>query len=247
MSIESDRDWRGLRAVGRIVALTLDLLEREASVGRTTAELDAAAAAFIAFHGASSAPARPYGFPGTVLISVNDAVVHGVPDGRALREGDVVKLDVTLEKDGYVADAARTVVVGTGSEPARAVKACVEAAFARAMAVASAGTLICDVGAAIEGEVRARCFRVIRELGGHGVGRGIHEPPFMPNFRDRRQRTRLTEGLVVAIEPIVAAGSPVTITDADGWTIRTKDRSLSAHFEHTVAITSGRPVLLTAA
>lgn len=247
MSIENDRDWRGLRAVGRIVALTLDLLEREAAVGRTASELDAAAAAFIAFHGAASAPARAYGFPGSVLISVNDAVVHGVPDRRALGDGDVVKFDVTLEKGGYVADAARTVVVGTGSGHARSLKACVEAAFARAMEVARAGTPVRDVGAAIDAVVRARGFRVIRELGGHGVGRRIHEPPFMPNFADSRQRARLTEKLVVAIEPIITAGSPDMITDRDGWTIRTKDGSLTAHFEHTVVITSGQPILLTAA
>ena len=247
MSIESDRDWRGLRTVGRLVALTLELLEREVAAGKTTAELDARAGAFIAFNGAASAPARTYGFPGAVLISVNDAVVHGVPDARALRDGDVVKFDVTLEKDGYVADAARTVVLGRASSRAMALKGCVEAAFARAMDVARAGTPIHEVGAAIVGEVCARGFRVIRELGGHGVGRGIHEPPFMPNFRDRRQRARLTEGLVVAIEPIVAAGSPATMTDRDGWTIRTKDGSLAAHFEQTVAITSGRPILLTAA
>jgi methionyl aminopeptidase len=247
MSIESDRDWRGLRAVGRIVALTLDLLEREAAVGITTARLDACAAAFIAFHGAASAPARTYGFPGTVLISINDAVVHGVPDDRPLRDGDIVKLDVTLEKDGYVADAARTVVVGCGSAGAYALKTCAEAAFDRAMEVATAGARISDVGAAVDSEVRAHGFRVIRELGGHGVGRSIHEAPFMPNFEDRRQRGRLSEGLVVAIEPIIAAGSPATITGRDGWTIRTKDGSLTAHFEHTVAITNGRPILLTAA
>jgi len=247
MSIENDRDWRGLRAVGRIVAMTLELLEREAAVGKTTAELDASAGAFIASCGAGSAPARTYGFPAAVLISINDAVVHGVPDGRALRNGDVVKFDVTLEKDGYVADAARTVIIGSGSARARSLKTCVEAAFARAMDVARAGTPIRDVGAAIDAEVRAHGFRVIRELGGHGVGRSIHEPPFMPNFEDPRQRGRLTEGLVVAIEPIIAAGSPATVTDRDGWTVRTKDGSLTAHFEHTVAITSGRPILLTAA
>jgi methionyl aminopeptidase len=247
MSIENDRDWRGLRAVGRIVAMTLDLLEREAAVGKTTAELDASAGAFIASCGAGSAPARTYGFPAAVLISINDAVVHGVPDGRALRNGDVVKFDVTLEKDGYVADAARTVIIGSGSARARSLKTCVEAAFARAMDVARAGTPIRGVGAAIDAEVRAHGFRVIRELGGHGVGRSIHEPPFMPNFEDPRQCGRLTEGLVVAIEPIIAAGSPATVTDRDGWTVRTKDGSLTAHFEHTVAITSGRPILLTAA
>lgn len=247
MSIENDRDWRGLRAIGRIVARTLDLLEREAAIGKTAAELDASAAAFIAFNGAGSAPARTYGFPGSVLISINDAVVHGVPDRRALRDGDVVKFDVTLEKDGYVADAARTMILGSGSRHAEALKACVEAAFAKAMTVARAGTPIRDVGGAIDAEVRARGFRVIRELGGHGVGRSIHEPPFVPNFADHRQRARLTEGLVVAIEPIISAGSPVTVTDRDGWTIRTKDGSLTAHFEHTVAITSGPPILLTAA
>ena len=247
MSIQSERDWRGMRQVGRVVALTLEMLGRGLCAGCTTGELDARAAAFIAAHGARSAPARTYGFPGTVLISINDEIVHGVPGARPLRSGDLVKLDVTLEKDGYVADAARTVVVGEGGETAVRLTACAERAFRRAVRVARAGALVRDVGAAIEKEVGRGGFAVVRELGGHGVGREIHEAPFMANYSDPRQRDRLTEGLVVAIEPIITAGSPATVTDADGWTIRTRDGSLAAHYEHTVVITKDRPILLTAA
>jgi methionyl aminopeptidase len=247
MSIQSERDWRGLRRVGQLVAHTLDLLERALVPGCTTSALDASAAVFIAARGGRSAPAATYGFPGAVLISVNDEIVHGVPGARVIHDGDVVKFDVTLESDGYIADAARTVLVGAASDTAQRLKACAEAAFERALEVATAGALVRDVGGAIEAEVRRQGFHVVPELGGHGVGRRIHERPFMANYADPRQHERLREGLVVAIEPIITAGSSQVVTGSDGWTMRTADGSLAAHYEHTVAITAARPVLLTAA
>jgi methionyl aminopeptidase len=245
MSIATNADWRGMRAVGDAVARVLALLERDAAPGISPRELDRRAAGLVAALGATSAPADTYGFPGTVLISVNDAVVHGIPRSRPLRDGDLVKFDVTLRKDGYVADAARSVVIGDGAPIARRLKACAEAAFARAMAVARPGVLVRDVGAAIHDEVRQHGFDIIPELGGHGVGRHIHEEPFVWNYRHRRDRTRLTEGLVLAIEPIVCAGQPAVVTSTDGWTLRTRDGSLAAHHEQTVVITAGMPVVLT--
>jgi methionyl aminopeptidase len=247
MSIESDTDWRGLRAVGRIVRLTLDALEQHAHPGVTTGELDDAAARVFAAHGARSAPSLVYGFPGTVLISVNDEVVHGIPGTRRLERGDVVKLDVTAEKDGYMADAARTIVLEGEQEIARHLRACVRNAFMGALAVARAGRPVSEIGRVVEAEVGRFGFSVVRGLGGHGIGRTIHEAPSIPNYHDARQRDVLTEGLVVAIEPIISVGSVKFVEDPDGWTIRTKDGSLAAHHEHTVVITRGRPVLLTAA
>ncbi len=247
MSIDSAADWAGLREVGRIVRRTLAALERHAKPGVTTAELDRVAAEIFARHGARSAPAIVYGFPGTVLISVNDEVVHGVPGPRRLARGDLVKLDVTAEKDGYVADAARTVVLERGSHVAHRLRACVRAAFARGLDAARAGQRVTAIGRAVEAEVRRRGFSVIRELAGHGVGRTIHEDPTVPNFDDPRQRGLLEEGLVLTIEPIISCGTGHAFQDDDGWTVRTRDGSLAAHHEHTVVITRDRPVLLTAA
>jgi methionyl aminopeptidase len=247
MSIDSNADWRGLRAVGRVVRLTLDALERDTRPGVSTGELDRAAAAVLAAHGARSAPSLIYGFPGTVLISVNDEVVHGIPGARRLSSGDLVKLDVTVEKDGYIADAARTVIVGSGTDLSRRLAACAEAAFAAGAAVARAGSRVNEIGRAVEREVRRSGFSVIKGLTGHGVGRTIHEPPSVPNYYDPWQRDVLTEGLVVTIEPIITCGAAEAFEDADGWTLRTTDGSLAAHHEHTLVITRGRPVLLTAA
>ena len=246
MSIESADDWKGLRRAGRVAHLTLEALEAQVRPGVTTAELDAVAARVFAAHDARSAPAVLYGFPKTVLISVNDEVVHGIPGPRRLEADDLVKLDVTLELDGYVADAARTVIVGTGSDVARRLAACARAAFASALAVAKAGTKVNEISRAVETEVRRRGFTVVRGLTGHGVGRAIHEPPTVPNHYDPWQRDVLTDGLVLTIEPIISAGSERIRQDADGWTLRTSDGSLSAHHEHTLVVTRERPIMLTA-
>jgi methionyl aminopeptidase len=247
MSIETGTDWRGLRQVARVVRLTLDALEEHVRPGITTGELDRIAAGVLAGHGARSAPMLVYGFPGSALISINDEVVHGVPGDRPLARGDVVKLDVTAEKNGYMADAARTVIVEAGSEVARRLRLCVRQAFERALRVARAGRRVSEVGRVIEREVRGYGFSVVRGLDGHGIGRTIHEPPNVPNSFDPRQTDVLTEGLVITIEPIICAGSGRAVETSDGWTLRTVDGSLAAHHEHTLVITRGEPMLLTAA
>jgi methionyl aminopeptidase len=247
MSIESEADWSGLRRAGEIVRLTLDALERHLRPGVTTRELDRVAARIFAQHGARSAPALAYGFPGTVLISINDQVVHGIPGSRRVRLHDLVKLDVTVEKDGYIADAARTVLVEGGVAEARQLRACAIDAFEAALHVARAGNRVSEIGRAVEREVRRQGFTVIRGLAGHGVGRAIHEPPSVPNYYEPRQMDVLTDGLVLTIEPIICAGSERTVEERDGWTIRTRDGSLAAHYEHTIVITRGEPVILTAA
>jgi methionyl aminopeptidase len=246
MSIESADDWKGLRRAGRIAYLTLDALEAHVRPGVSTADLDAVAARLFATHGARSAPALVYGFPGTVLISVNDEVVHGIPGPRRLAAGDLVKLDVTVEKDGYIADAARSVIVESGSDLATRLVACAREAFAAALAVARAGTKVNAISRAVETTVRARGFTVMRGLTGHGVGRAIHEAPSVPNHYDPWQRDVLTDGLVLTIEPIISAGSARIHQDRDGWTTRTTDGSWAAHYEHTLVIMRDRPVVLTA-
>lgn len=247
MSIESHADWQGLRAAAHVARITLDALAKEVRTGVTTGELDEAAAQIFAAHGGRSAPAFTYGFPRTVLISVNDEIVHGIPGARRITTGDIVKLDVTVEKGGYIADAARTVVVKPASAIAHNLADCARAAFHAALQVARAGVRVNEIGRAVENEVRRRGFSVIKGLSGHGVGRTIHEEPTVPNYYDPFQTDVLTEGMVITIEPMISAGSVHVVQDSDGWTLRTKDGSLSAHHEHTLVITPDAPIVLTAA
>jgi methionyl aminopeptidase len=215
--------------------------------GVTTAELDKIGADVMREHGAQSAPSLVYGFPGANCISINDEAVHGIPGDRKVRDGDLVKLDVTIEKDGFMADAAETIAVGVVPEGSQQLIACAERAFAKAMLVARAGVRVFEIGRAVEREVRRCGFSVIRDLGGHGIGRSIHEEPRIPNYADPQADQILTEGLVITVEPIIAAGSGRAVLARDGWTIRTADRRPSAHYEHTLVITKGEPILLTAA
>jgi methionyl aminopeptidase len=246
VSITEPEELEALRAAGAIVRRVLEAMKRQVRPGITTGELDAIGAAVIAENGARSAPATVYNFPGSNCISLNEEAVHGVPGARALQPGDLLKLDVTIEKDGFMADAAETVPVGKVTPEAERLMACARRAFEKAMLVARAGFRVSEIGRAVEREVRRDGFSVIRELGGHGIGRTIHEQPRVPNYPDPEARQILTEGLVIAVEPIIAAGSGRTILAEDGWTMKTADRRPAAHYEHTIVITKGKPVLLTA-
>jgi methionyl aminopeptidase len=246
MSIESKQDLEALKQVGRVVGLTLQSMKRAVRPGVTTAELDRIGAACLQRYGARSAPHLVYGFPGAICISVNDEAVHGIPGSRTLREGDLVKLDVTAELNGYMADAALTVPLPLVSTRRQQLSNCAERAFHKALGAARSGRLVSDIGRVVEAEVRRSGFSVIRELSGHGVGRAIHEEPSVPNFFDRSVNQRLTEGLVITIEPIIAAGSGKVFGAADGWTVLTEDGSPSAHHEHTIVVTRDLPIILTA-
>jgi methionyl aminopeptidase len=247
MSIRSHAELEKLRIIGKIVREALDATASAVRPGVTTAELDEIGARVLAGHGAESAPPKVYGFPGALCISVNDEAIHGIPCGRVIQSGDLVKLDLVAEKDGFYADAAVTVAAGEVSVAAGALARCAESAFYQAARTARAGNRVYEIGRAVERETHRCGFRVMRELCGHGVGRTIHEPPSIPNFHDPAFRTRLTEGLVITIEPIISAGSGAGVLQRDRWTIRTADGSLSAHYEHTVVITKAAPILLTAA
>jgi methionyl aminopeptidase len=246
VSITGPEELAALRAAGAVVRRVLEAMKRQVRPGITTAELDAIGAAVIAENGAHSAPATVYGFPGSNCISLNDEAVHGIPGSRSLQEGDLLKLDVTVEKDGFMADAAETIAVGVVTPEAQRLVACARRAFEKAMLVARAGFRVSEIGRAVERQVRREGFSVIRELGGHGIGRTIHEEPRIPNYADPHALQILTEGLVIAVEPIIAAGSGRAILAPDGWTMRTADRRPAAHYEHTIVITKGAPVLLTA-
>jgi methionyl aminopeptidase len=247
VSITTPEELDHLKAVGAVVHHVLNAMKQAVRPGVTTAELDAIGDKVMRDEGARSAPALVYQFPGSSCISLNDEAVHGIPQARALEEGDIVKLDVTVEKDGYMADAALTVPVGRISPEKQRLIACAERAFAKAMLVARAGFRIFEIGRAVEREVRREGFSVIRDLGGHGIGRTIHEAPRVPNYPDPQASQVLTEGMVITVEPIIAAGTGRAILADDGWTVRTADRKPSAHYEHTLVITKAAPILLTAA
>src|ERR1700685_3005113 len=227
--------------------MVLDALKAAVRPGVTTQHLDEIGAHVMQANGARSAPSMVYKFPGASCISLNDEAVHGIPGERKLLEGDLVKLDVTVEKDGFMADAAITVPVGRISSKAEKLMACAERALHQAMLVARAGFRVFEIGKMVEREVRRSGFTVVRELGGHGIGRTIHEAPHVPNYPDPTARQIMNDGLVITVEPIISAGSGRVFTDKDGWTVRTGDHALSAHFEHTLVVTSGAPLLLTAA
>lgn len=248
MSIESERDLAGLRAAGKVVAEALAAMRAAVRPGVTTRELDDVGAGVFAWYGARSAPQLAYDFPGVNCISVNDEAVHGVPSNRALVEGDLVKLDVTAELDGYMADAAITVPVGAVTMNALTLVSTAERALARAIGVARAGVRVNEIGRAVQSEVEEAGFFVLPQLGGHGIGRTIHEPPSVPNHYVASDETVLTDGLVITIEPIISATSGRSVgPGSDGWTISTADRGLSAHVEHTIVITRDAPIVLTAA
>jgi methionyl aminopeptidase len=246
MSINGPEELAAMRAAGTIVRRMLEAMKQAVRPGITTAELDAIGATVMREQGAQSAPQLVYKFPGVNCISLNDEAVHGIPGQRAVESGDLVKLDVTIEKDGFMADAAETVAVGEVTEENRRLITCAERAFTNAMLVARAGFRVFEIGRAVEREVRRSGFSVIRDLGGHGIGRTIHEAPRVPNYADPEANQILTEGLVITVEPIIAAGSGRAFVANDGWTVRTADRRPSAHFEHTLVITQGEPILLTA-
>ena len=247
VTISSEMDLAAMRRVGQLVARTIAHMRAELAPGVTTAELDAAAARFARAAGARSAPQLAYDFPGFTCISVNEQIVHGVPGSRTLRPGDVVKLDVTLELDGYMADSAVTAVVPPVAPEARRLQRAARVAFNQGLAAARAGSRLRDVGQAVEAAARREGAVVIRELTGHGIGRRIHEPPTVPNWADPAAHQELREGMVIALEPMLTSVPVRVVEEADGWTLRTHNRVLAVHHEHTIVIRRGAPLVLTAA
>ena len=246
MSVDTPDQLRGLKRVGRVVAATLEALRRAVRPGITTGELDAIAAGVFAAHGARSGPILTYGYPASICVSVDDEVVHAIPGNRVLSAGQLVTVDVAADLDGFHADAARTVPVGSVDERRRKLIAATRGALAAGISAAQPGGTLRDIGAAVDRETRARGFCVIRELTGHGIGLAMHEPPSVPNWAAPSATDLLTPGLVFTIEPMITAGEPKIVIDADGWTVRTADRSPAAHEEHTVMVAPDGPVVLTA-
>jgi methionyl aminopeptidase len=246
VTIRSEAELDGMRRAGAVVKAVLGALARAVEPGVTTGDLDARCARELAARDAEPTPARELGFPGSICISVNDEAVHGVPGGRRIGPGDLVKLDLVATHRGFVADAAITVCVPPVSSAARGLVRAARGALATALEAATVGLPISTLGRVVERHVRRAGFRVIRELGGHGVGSKIHEPPHVPNWDDPLAAGRLHEGLVIAVEPVVTSGAGEIALERDGWTIRTRDRAPVAHFEHTLVVTRGRPLVVTA-
>ncbi len=246
MSIDSESDLTGMERAGKVTRAVIEAMKEEARPGITTGELDEIGAAVMRRQGGRSAPKLVYGFPGANCISVNDEIVHGVPGKRKLRSGDVVKLDVTVEVNGYMADACESVAVGLVMPDAKRLMDCAALAFQSGLAQVRPGVRACDIGRAIHRTAAGAGFSVVEGLGGHGIGRTIHEWPTIPNYDDADCQDELTEGMVFTIEPLIAMGGPGTVTLRDGWTIRTRDHSLAAHHEHTVVVTAGGARILTA-
>jgi len=234
-----------MRPANVVVAEVLAELAQMVRPGVTTADLDAFAEARVRAAGAVPAFKGYHGFPATLCTSVNEEVIHGIPSGRALKDGDIVSIDLGAVLDGFYGDAAVTVPVGEIAGPVRDLLRVTEESLYLGIEQARVGARVSDIGHAVQRHVEAHGFSVIREFVGHGVGAALHEEPQVPNYGPAGRGPRLAEGMTLAIEPMVAMGRAAVKVLGDGWTAVTKDRSLAAHFEHTVAVTSGGPVILT--
>ncbi len=234
--------------IGRIVGQTLHYMRAQLRPGMTTQELDDLARHFLGQHHTRSAPMLTVNFPRTTCISINEEAAHGIPSDRRIQPGDLVKLDVSAELHGYYADAAITVAVPPVAPAPQRLCTCAEAALHAAMAAAQATQPLYQIGRAAERVAQQYGYRVVRALHGHGVGRELHEAPRnIPHFYDPAATQRLTEGVVLAIEPHIAAGNGRVLDQADGWTISTRDRSRVAAYEHTIVVTKNQPIIITAA
>ncbi len=243
----SQAELERMRAAGQLVGEVLTALTAAVAPGVSTADLDRIAERLIADAGATAAFKGYNGYPATICASVNEEVIHGIPSPvRVLQEGDVISLDVGASLGGYYGDSAVTVPVGRVADDAKTLLRVTEESLYKAIEAVKPGGRVSDIGHAVQKHVEGYGFSVVREFVGHGIGQRMHEDPQVPNYGEPGRGPRLAEGMVLAIEPMVNAGKPAVKVLADGWTAVTKDRSLSAHFEHTVAVTADGPWILTA-
>ena len=244
---KSQQEIEAMARGGRVVAGCLALLEESLRPGMTTRELDALAEDYIRSHGGAPTFKGYRGYPAATCLSPNDVVVHGIPNGYALREGDILSVDVGVTLDGFVADSAWTFPVGEITPEAQRLLDVCQAALAAGIEQARAGQFVGDISGAVQQRTEEAGFSVIRSLVGHGVGRSMHEDPQVPNFVTSYRGPELRRGMTIAIEPMITTGAPDVFIHDDEWTIATVDGSLAAHFEHTVAVTEEGPRVLTSA
>jgi methionyl aminopeptidase len=245
VAIRSLREVELIRASSRIVAEVLERMMEWVVPGVTTAELDRRAEEVMRARGGVPSFKGYLGYPASICVSVNEQVVHGIPGERALAEGDLVGVDVGVLKNGYHGDAARTFAAGEVSPEARRLMQVGEEALRRAVAAARPGNTVGDIGFAVQSYAEKEGYSVVRDLVGHGIGERLHEEPQVPNYGRRGTGVELRAGMVLAIEPMVNMGDWRVVTLADHWTVVTADRSLSVHYENTVAITADGPEVLT--
>ena len=234
-----------MREAGRLSALALKVGGEAVKPGVTTAEIDKAIHDFIVSQGATPSFLNLYGFPASACISVNDELIHGIPGNRVIKEGDIVSIDVGACLDGYHGDNAATFVAGEASEEAQKLLDVTKQSLYKGIEAAIVGNRVGDISNAVQTYCEERGYSVVREFVGHGIGRSVHEDPEVPNFGAAGHGPRLVNGMCRAIEPMINAGTRFVSTDSNGWTVRTKDGKLSAHFEHTIAITDNGPIILT--
>ncbi len=242
----SQAELARMRTANQLVADVLAELAVEVTPGVTTADLDRLAERLVREGGAEPAFKGYRGYPATLCVSVNEEVVHGIPSKtRVLREGDIISLDMGVKIGGFYGDAAVTVPVGRVPEETAALLRVTNESLERAIAEVQVGGRLSDIGHAVQSWVEAHGFSIVREFVGHGIGERLHEDPQIPNYGPPGRGPKLAEGMVLAIEPMVAMGRPETRVLGDGWTAVTRDGSLAAHFEHTVAVTANGPLVLT--
>ncbi|MBZ0199635.1 MAG: type I methionyl aminopeptidase [Ignavibacteriaceae bacterium] len=248
--IKTKKEIDFIRESCKIVAETLQLCKANVRVGVTTGELDKMAEDYIlsnsaipAFKGYSQGGAA--GFPGSICTSLNDEVVHGIPGNIVLKEGDIISIDVGVVKNGYFGDAALSVAVGTISEEKQRLMDVTEKSLYLGIEQAVENGRLHDISATVQHYVEANGFSIVRDLCGHGVGKYLHEDPSIPNYGKKGTGPKLKRGMTLAIEPMVNAGKYAVVTGKDGWTVLTADGSASAHFEHTILVTNGKPEILT--
>jgi methionyl aminopeptidase len=246
MTIETQDDVVALQRIGKIVSQVLHRMLQTAEPGMTTRELDALGARWLEEQGARSAPQLTYGFPGATCISINEEAAHGIPGDRVIRAGDVLNVDVSAELDGYFADTGGTRVVPPTTPQKTRLCHATRTALELAMKNARAGRPLNGIGAAIEKTAKTYGFKVIENLGSHGVGRALHEAPeHIPGYFDPSDRRVLQEGMVITIEPFLSTKSRIVSETSDGWTLAGAPGNLSAQYEHTMIITRGEPIVVT--
>lgn len=245
ITLKSAQDIVKMKAAGRVVEETLELLGQMARAGVTTEEMNREADALIRSRGAIPTFLNYNGFPKSVCISVNEQVVHGIPGKRRLQDGDIVSCDVGATLDGFVGDAARTFLIGSVPEETRKLVEVTRECFFEALKYCRVGYRISDISKAVQTHAESHGYGVVRELIGHGIGRKLHEAPDVPNYYSPYARQRLQAGMTIAIEPMINLGTAAVWQLEDGWTVVTRDGKPSAHYENTVAITEGDPILLT--
>ena len=243
--IRTDREISLIAASCQIVADTLNMLSNHINPGVRIIDLDKMAEEFILSRDARPAFKGYMGFPSTLCVSVDDEVVHGIPSERYLEEGQIVGIDCGAEKEGYYGDHAITFSVGNVSESRKKLMQTTKDCLMKGIAEAKPGNFVSDIGYAIQTHAEGNGYSVVRELVGHGIGSSLHEEPQIPNYGTPNQGYKLCEGMCIAIEPMINMGNKEVKTDSDGWTIRTSDGEVSAHFEHTIAITSDGPKILS--